>query len=314
MTLRLVLTLTVALTVLLAPSAQARIVAGLGDQHWETFRNPLWQDLKIKKVRYFIPYDSAQDPVQLNEVDQYMAESRRAGVEVLVHFNSRRGCFVNGRYLKRVARCKAPSVSTYKTAVKTFANRFPYVKTYGAWNEANHISQPTFRRPKLAAQYYKALRQVCRRCKIVAGDLLDQGDVAKYARAIQRNVGRRAKLLWGLHNYSDSNRFRTKGTVKLLKAVKGEVWLTETGGITVFDGSNLRPNERKAARAMRHVFKIARRYHTKRRGYARITRIYAYDFGPTPTGSRFDASLLNPNGVARLTYKAFKTEARKAGR
>ena len=26
--------------------------------------------------------------------------------------------------------------------------------TYGAWNEANHVSQPTAKNPKLAAQYF----------------------------------------------------------------------------------------------------------------------------------------------------------------
>ena len=36
---------------------------------------------------------------------------------------------------------------------------------------------------------------------------------------------------WGLHNYIDANRARTTGTRRMLHAVKGQVWFTETGGI-----------------------------------------------------------------------------------
>ena len=46
-----------------------------------------------------------------------------------------------------------------------------------------------------------------------------------------RARGRR--LIWGLHNYIDANRFRTTGTRSLLRAVPGEVWFTETGGLVV---------------------------------------------------------------------------------
>ena len=40
-------------------------------------------------------------------------------------------------------------------------------------------------------------------------------------------------MIWGLHNYIDANRFRTRGTRALLRAVKGDVWFTETGGLVV---------------------------------------------------------------------------------
>ena len=41
----------------------------------------------------------------------------------------------------------------------------------------------------------------------------------------------RSPRYWGLHNYVDANRRRTRGTRRLLRAVKGLVWFTETGGI-----------------------------------------------------------------------------------
>ena len=35
------------------------------------------------------------------------------------------------------------------------------MKTYAPWNEANHVSQPTAKTPKSAAEYYDALRKEC---------------------------------------------------------------------------------------------------------------------------------------------------------
>jgi len=308
---------------LFAAPAQAKVTVAIGDQRAATFENPFYTSLKLKKIRYLVPWDSAQDPNQITENDNYMAAARRANQEVLVHFTAKRGCFELGKYSK-AAICKAPTVKEYSTAVRTFHQRYPYQKVYGAWNEANHISQPVYSRngkgkgPKLAAQYYRAMAKVlrkekCKRCKIVAGDLLDSGNLRNYARSMLKVTGRSRKLIWGLHNYSDSNRFRSKGTSTMLKTVPGKVWLTETGGITVFAGSDLKPSEKKAAKAMKYIFKVANKFDSRRRGFKSvIERLYVYDFGPSALGSRFDASLLNPNGVPRLTYKEFAKAAKKA--
>ena len=40
--------------------------------------------------------------------------------------------------------------------------------------------------------------------------------------------------IWGLHNYSDVNRLQSWRTRELSKALGGQVWLTETGGIVQF--------------------------------------------------------------------------------
>ena len=78
---------------------------------------------------------------------------------MLVEFSARRGCFVNNKYKKTKA-CKAPSISAYKKAVKGFRKEFPYAKTFAPWNEVNHVSQPTYKKPKLAAKYCKAMKSV----------------------------------------------------------------------------------------------------------------------------------------------------------
>ncbi len=42
--------------------------------------------------------------------------------------------------------------------------------------------------------------------------------------------------IWGLHNYSDINRLQSWRTHRLVRALGGQVWLTETGGIVKFAG------------------------------------------------------------------------------
>ena len=301
-----------------AAPANAAFTLGIGDQSPNLFQRELWQDLRLKKVRYLVPWNSAvNDPRQLAEVDQYMAAARGARQDVLVHFTALRPCYRDGKYSKSKA-CKAPTVREYTKAFKAFKARFPYVKTYGAWNEANHVSQPVYskrgtgRGPKLAAQYFLALRKNCKGCKIVAGDLLDSGNMRTYARSMMKTTGSKARL-WGLHNYADVNRNRAKGVQTLLKTVPGEVWMTETGGIVKFDSPSLKTSEKTAVRAINYMFALARKYDSKLRGYrSRIGRLYQYDFGPTAADARFDASLLAPDGEPRKAYDAFKKQARRS--
>ena len=299
-------------SLLAAAPANAAYSVGVGDQSPFLFEKQYWKDLRLKKVRYLVPWNTAlNNPGQLEQVDQYMAAARLARQEVLVHFTALRPCYNDGKYSKS-AECKAPSVKTFTKAFKAFKKRFPYVKVYGSWNEANHVSQPVYKNPKRAAQYYTAIKRNCKKCKVIAGDLLDSGNLRQYARAMNKALKGKARL-WGLHNYSDVNRLRSKGITTLLKTVPGEVWMTETGGITKFEGSNLKATEETAARAIDYMFKLANKYDSKRKGMkSKIGRLYQYDFGPSPEDARFDASLLAPNGEPRKSYVAFKEQVRKA--
>ena len=88
-----------------------------------------------------------------------MARARAARQDVLVTFTARRGCFTAaGRYSKEKA-CRAPSASAYRKAFRAFDATFPWVKTYSAWNEINHQSQPTYKSPRTAAGYYNVLQE-----------------------------------------------------------------------------------------------------------------------------------------------------------
>jgi len=98
--------------------------------------------------------------------------------------------------------------------------------------------------------------------------------------------------LWGLHNYTDTNRFQNKSTKAVSKAVPGHIWLTETGGIVKFGKSF--PNkhhsgEKRAAKALRYMFKLAGANH-------KIQRLYIFQWTGSSADARFDAGLMNKDG------------------
>ena len=116
---------------------------------------------------------------------------------------------------------------------------------------------------------------------------------------------------WGLHNYIDANRLRTTGTRRLLKAVKGQIWFTETGGIVS------RTNRRKvtfpesaehAAKATRFLFDdlvpLSRR----------ITRVYLYHWNSDPGPKTWDSGAHRPDRQAAAGLPRAPARARAARR
>jgi hypothetical protein len=302
---RLILPIAVLLAALVAvPAAQAKVRVGLSEQSASMFDQPNWAKLKLKRVRYILPWDYAKSPANYAEVTDFMNRARAKRQEVLVTFSATRGCFVNNRYSKRKA-CKAPSQKAYKAAVKRFRKQFRYAKTFTPWNEVNHVSQPTYKKPKLAAKYYKTLKSVCKGCTVMAADVLDSSDVKTYLRKFLRASKGKGRI-WGLHNYKDVNRFQSKGVKNVLSVVKGKVWLTETGGIVNFK-PNFKYSLKRAAKATKYMFALAR----KRK---RVQRIYVYRWFGEPRSARFDAGLVNPNGTSRPALKQFKKSIKRLPR
>jgi hypothetical protein len=300
------------LAVVGAAPASAGYGVGVGEQNAQMFASPSWQSLKLKRVRYLVPWDYANHVGQRNEVDQYMLRARAARQDVLVTFTARRGCYLpSGRY-SRARVCRAPSASAYRNAFGMFDAKFPWVKTYSAWNEINHKSQPTFKSPRTAAGYYNVLRTQARRGKfrVMAADLLDTRNMGRYLTSFRRHA-KGSPTLWGLHNYGDVNRRRTTYTKAMLRTVPGEVWLTETGGIVKLAPSFKRSPSRAAART-KDLFRLVGRYDTRRRGMrSKITRLFVYSFYGADPSARFDAGLVNPDGTPREAFSIFAKNVRK---
>jgi Glycosyl hydrolase catalytic core len=295
-------------------AAQANFTVAIGDQNAGMFAQPRFQALKIKKVRYLVPWDWYKDAGQAAEVNAYMNAAHAAKQDVLVSFTARRGCYVNGKYSKSKA-CRAPSASAYKSAFLRFDKQFNWVKTYSAWNEVNHVSQPTAKSPALAARYYNVLRLYTKSHKfsLVAADVLDSSNVASYLRSFLR-AAKGSPRLWGLHNYEDVNRKRSTGTRAVLRTVPGTVWMTETGGILQF-APNFPRSESRAANRASYMFSLASTYSTKRSGYrSKITRLYYYQYTGADPSARFDAGLVNPDGTPRKAYETFLSKAKHRSR
>ena len=198
-----------------------------------------------------------------------MTAARARRQDVLVAFTAHRGCYDLRRY-SRAPVCRAPAAAAYRRTVRRFDDAYPWVRTYSAWNEVNHVSQPTFGSPRLAVRYYTVLRREARRRHfgVMAADVLDTSNMRAYLRAFLRRAPGRPRL-WGLHNYQDVNRRTSADTRDMLRLVPGRVWLTETGGVVKFGESRqFRYSESRAARRTRWMFRLADRCDARRRGLA----------------------------------------------
>jgi hypothetical protein len=299
------------LMVLLAvPATSHAYTLGVSDQQASTFTNPLFAPLKFKAARYITPYDVMDSPSDLAATQAWIAAAQAAHQRVLIAFerSHRSG---RERHL--------PSVAEYKAAVAKFHQAFPSVKEISVWNEVNRCQsksrlagQPTCRKEQRLASYFKAVRQVFRSpgTKIVALDVLDEQNVGKTIstiRKFKRFAGSKATIL-GFHNYSDTNRFSTTRTSRVLAAWRGKVWLTETGGLVKLGRSFPRSTSR-AAKALGCMFTLAK-------SNSRIQRLYVYQFNPAFSPSDdFDAGLINPNGTKRPGYNVvLRKQARSCHR
>jgi putative glycosyl hydrolase len=309
MAFRKMLPLALLAALLMVPAAEAKYRVGIGDQSAAMFDSARWQSLKLKRTRYLVPWNWSQDAGQRAEVEAYMARARAARQQVLVAFTARRGCW-NGTRYSRSRACRAPSAKAYKNSFARFDNAFPWVKTYSAWNEVNHASQPTYKKVGLAVRYYEVLRKLAgkRKFKVMAADMLDTSNMARYLRSFLRKA-KGSPRLWGLHNYQDVNRKTSADTRLMLSIVPGEVWLTETGGIVKFQ--NFRYSPSRAAARTKWMFKLANRYDSRQRGLrSKITQLFVYRWFGEGRTARFDAGLVNPNGTPRKAYTVFKKYAK----
>ena len=197
--------------------------------------------------------------------------------------------------------CTLPSRAAYAAAFTAFARAGRRSRTFTAWNEANHSSQPTAGRPDAAAAYYDESVRACPSCTIVAGDVLDAGDFISWLREFQSATTTNPQL-WGVHNYGDVTYGQTSGTDAVLATVPGRLWVEETGGIVVLRNSRgqvtLRSDESRAASAIDGAFEIAK-------DRSRIDRVYIYHWR-AGAFDRFDAGLVRPDGSTRPSYDSLR--------
>lgn len=339
MTLRFFFLPALALLALLVPSAaeasRSTVRVGIGNQNTNLFESPLAQPLHLQRTRYFIKWNAIDDPAAIAAADTFISTARTNGVDVLLHFST-------DDYTPRAA--KLPSTSQYRSKVGRLVSRYYAmgVREWGVWNEANDRTQPTYRSPTRAAEYFMELWRlldaksrcgatVTGKCRIVALDLLDGSTKSQYGNVrsyVKRFYGRlnstydRRGRFVGIHNYSDTNRHGKAGTKNALDAVRKYVkepkfWFTETGGIVKlgttgdFTCNPLSPSsiaraESRANRAVSWMFSLAKTYRSQ------VDRLYVYQW----TGSscapseRFDAGLVRADGSARPSLNTVARQLR----
>lgn len=289
----LLLPLACLLALALSPAAAraAAPVIGYGDQRAEMFSDPRFTGLGIRDSRIVVEWDTFRSPAKTAELDAWMAAAKAAGVRPLVAIER---SWTPGR--QRLA----PTPAQYTALVRRLRARYPFVRNYSPWNEANHSSQPTYRKPKLAATYWKLMRRACAGCAVTSPVYLDlKGATSRrWLADFTRATGGRVRL-WALHGYGDLNRRTDRQLASTLKLLPGRVWVTEAAGWVAF-GASWRYDEARAARAIAYTFTLARRYRAK------IARWYFYQWRGVPKGARWDSGVIGVDGTPRPGYAALK--------
>src|SRR3954454_1230363 len=276
-------------------------VVGIADQKPGTFTQRNFRALHVKRSRYVAPWNVALDKTQRARFDAWYRAARKAGVrDVMVAFSATAGSRCPAKP------CRLPSVRSYTKAFRAFHKRYKRVRTVQPWNEANSPTQPTgpWRSgARAAARYFNVVKRYCKHCSVTAADVLDlsKRTMARWVHQFKRYAHR--PTLWGLHNYTDTNK-KSGLTRAFLRMVRGKVWLTETGGIVAFqqaDGKvRFKHSERRAATATKRMFSLARKYRK------RISRLYIYQWSIDFSGNRFDAGLVRADGSPRPAFAVVK--------
>jgi hypothetical protein len=281
-------------------SAQTGVQVGISDQKPDMFSDPRFGALGIQRARLAIGWDALTSPWQAKELDAWLSAARAAGVEPLISFGH-----------SRTTRRSLPTPERMRYEFRHFRELYPWVKTFATWNEANHCGEPTCNRPALVAAYYRALREECPSCTILAAEMLDMPNIARYVRAMRRKLGYTPPV-WGLHNYVEANRFTMRRLRELLHATPGaKLWLTETGGLVARRNrstTDIPQGPRHAGEVMRYIFDRILP------GNPRISRVYLYHWNAGPPGGTWDSALITPGGRRRTALDVLRRVLRSGVR
>ncbi|MGD0196691.1 MAG: hypothetical protein ABSC56_02110 [Solirubrobacteraceae bacterium] len=282
-----------------AASRVSHPLVGIADENLAMFNDPRFLSLGIKQVRFYVAWDvlskAYRDHYRRDILAAWLANAHARGLTPLITFDH--------SYLRDRA-ARLPSVAQFSKAFLAFRKRWPWVTDFATWNEANYFGEPTAGDPRRTAQYYLALRRDCSKCTILAAELLDIDNRTEainevtWAREFIADAGRQPEY-WGLHNYVSANQLSESSTIALLHAVKGYIWLTETGGIVRFPHYGL-PR-----------FPLTTSHQATVDGFLlnklgslsqRIQRIYLYEWQAVRTRTSWDSALIAADDKPRPAY------------
>ena len=226
-------------------SAKTNVAVGIGDQSPSMFADANWKALNIKKTRYFVEWNTIDQPGELAKADAFVAAARgRRRLGAHAHLDRRHQLQAaqaaaqrqrvqgQGRRARREATARRAS-RTGACGTRPTTSRSRRRRTPSAPRSSTRPSGPssarTARSSRSTCSTRRASRSTSRSWLKAAG-----------------SVGKKAKII-GIHNYSQVNRRITEknasdrypGIARIIKAVRkknkvAKFWLTETGGLASF--------------------------------------------------------------------------------
>jgi hypothetical protein len=279
-----------------APGAGALVprqvfgIGNVGPDPQATFADPALKALHPRATRLIADWNVARTPgPERDRVDAWVHAALRARLKPLLSFQGFK------------SRRRAPTVHQYQLAVRAAVRRWPQVREWQAWNEANHPTQPaTYRHPRRAARYALALEAECWTCTVlpVTLQLSRSQSTRRWVAAWLAEYGH-APRIWALHGYSDANRATYDRLSWFMRTYRhGRVWITETGALAKF-AQTFPYDLRRQRRATRYVFGAATRFRH------RVDRLYWWQWrgASRPRHVRWDSGLLDARGRPRPAYR-----------
>jgi hypothetical protein len=270
-----------------APLLPGGVRVGIGDQKADMFTDPRFVALGVRYARLAIGWDAMTSDWQIQQLDAWLEGARALNIQPLISLGH-----------SRTDRRSLPTPERLKFEFRTFRERYPRVKTFAVWNEANHCGEPVCHRAPLVASYYRALRRECPQCTILGPEILDMPNAVAYIKAFRKRLGFTPKR-WGLHNYLEANRFKMTRLKQIIKAMGGaDVWLTETGGLVRRNNgstTDIPEGATHAAEVTRFLFD-----HVLPRN-PRVKAVYLYHWNAGPLDTTWDSGLITPNGRERTS-------------
>jgi polysaccharide biosynthesis protein PslG len=287
------------------PAKANALIVGVGDQEPYMFSDPRFQALGIRYARLTIGWNALESASQARQLATWLRDARADGVHPLIGFEQ---SWFRGRH-KRL-----PTPAQLGRQFRRLRARYPWVTDFATWNEADYCGQPTCHRPGLVAAYYGQMRRICPSCNVLAAELLDEPNMVRWVHGFQHALHREPGI-WGLHDYIGANRLQTASTRALLHATRGQVWLTETGGVVARHNHSATDFPESAVHAAAVTSFVFDRLVPLS---GRIARVYLYqwDVGPHrrqagPIG--WDSGLIGPHGTPRPSFWVLVRELNTLG-
>ena len=291
--------LAVAALALAVPSSAPALVVGIADQKPDMFRDARFGQLGVKHARLNVSWDALNHDWEVAELDTWLYAARAQGVQPLISFGH-----------SRLFRRELPTPERFKYEFRRFRARYPWITNFATWNEANHCGEPTCHRERLVAAYYRKLRQECPRCTILAAELLDMPNMLTWVNRFRRYAKVEPRY-WGLHNYVEANRFHTTSLKKLLRRVRGQIWLTEVGGLVA--RRRKRPETvKRIPESKWHALRVTRFVLNEVAPMSRrITRVYLYHWNAMTAKDSWDSAFIDYHGRRRPAFAELQRTMRR---